>query len=439
MHMMERRQSRNSSNFDEVYSALFVDFDNIFTRLDELAPATARAFATNPQRWLRWLETHAVRMLYGDGVRRRILKRCCYLNPHCYHQYRPFFIRAAFNVIDCPPLTNQGKTSADIHLVMDAMDTLNHKTNFDEFIILSGDADFTPLLIRLQEHARRTLVLSVGYASPAYAAASSWRIREDWFVQQALDERPLEEQRSMDDSRDDYQPSVPNARVIRSPRTDRGHLERGAQIVKRMVGDSSTPVPLAQLSHTLQRELEAGQDWFGYGRFRDYLEALDLDRLEVSNVVPGYVFDPARHDEPEETSARTEFKESYPELYEFAVRVHRLTDVPLLMPEHYRELLGLIVEEVNENGFFLTNTSRSVRDKCVEKGIPVGRAHVNFVLVGITRGNLPLAEQKGVSIKDVAKAFMRNVKDLCNRTQFDLSEPELKLLMQWIMPKDSGE
>ncbi len=427
---MERRQSRVTS-FDEVYTALFVDFDNIFTRLEEFSPAAARSFATNPQRWLRWLETHAVRMLYGEGVRRRILKRCCYLNPHCYHQYRPFFIRAAFNVIDCPPLTNQGKTSADIHLVMDAMDTLNHKTQFDEFIILSGDADFTPLLIRLQEHARRTLVLSVGYASPAYTAASSWRIREDWFVQQALEDRPM----------DEYQPPSPtSARIVRpASRSEGGHMERGAQIVKRMVSESATPVPLAQLSHTLQKELDAGQDWFGFGRFRDYLEALELDRLEVSNVVPGYVYDPARHEEPEETSARTEFKERYPELYDFALRVHRLTDVPLLMPEHYRDVLGFIVEEVNENGFFLTNTSRSVRDKCVERGVPVGRAHVNFVLVGITRGGYALAEQKGVSLKEVAKAFMRNVKDLCNRTQFDLSPEELRLLMQWIMPLENGD
>ena len=69
---------------------------------------------------------------------------------------------------------------------MDCMDDLSHSTHFDEFIILSGDADFTPLLIRLQEHARRTLVLSVGYSSPAYTAAASWRIREDWFLQQAL-------------------------------------------------------------------------------------------------------------------------------------------------------------------------------------------------------------------------------------------------------------
>lgn len=181
------------AGFEEVYSALYVDFDNIYTRFLEMDPETARAFGTMPQRWVKWLEIHALRMLYGDGVRRRILKRMCYLNPQRYQEFRHSFIRAAFQVVDCPPLTNQGKTSTDIHLVMDCMDDLSHSTRFDEFIILSGDADFTPLLIRLQEHARRTLVLSVGYSSPAYTAAASWRIREDWFIQQALnEERPLD-------------------------------------------------------------------------------------------------------------------------------------------------------------------------------------------------------------------------------------------------------
>lgn len=174
------------TGFDEVYSALYVDFDNIFTRFLEIDPEAARAFGTAPYRWVRWIENHALRILYGEGVRRRILKRMCYLNPQRYQEFRNFFIRSAFQVVDCPPLTSRGKTSTDIHLVMDCMDDLSHSTKFDEFIILSGDADFTPLLIRLQEHARRTLVLSVGYSSPAYTAAASWRIREDWFLQQAL-------------------------------------------------------------------------------------------------------------------------------------------------------------------------------------------------------------------------------------------------------------
>ncbi len=182
------------TGFDEVYSALYVDFDNIYTRFLEVDPEAARAFGFAPYRWVRWIENHALRILYGEGVRRRILKRTCYLNPQCYQEFRNPFIRSAFQVVDCPPLTSRGKTSTDIHLVMDCMDDLSHPTHFDEFIILSGDADFTPLLIRLQEHARRTLVLSVGYSSPAYTSAASWRIREDWFIQQALrDERDEEE------------------------------------------------------------------------------------------------------------------------------------------------------------------------------------------------------------------------------------------------------
>lgn len=149
-------------------------------------------------------------------MRRRILKRTCYLNPQRYQEFRNSFIRGAFQVVDCPPLTSRGKTSTDIHLVMDCMDDLSHSTHFDEFIILSGDADFTPLLIRLQEHARRTLVLSVGYSSPAYTAAASWRIREDWFIQQALrDERPDDDEAVIDHAR------FFNARRISEPMDDK--------------------------------------------------------------------------------------------------------------------------------------------------------------------------------------------------------------------------
>lgn len=190
------------TGFDEVYSALYIDFDNIYTRFLEVNPEAARAFGFFPNKWVRWIENHALRILYGDGVRRRILKRTCYLNPQRYQEFRNAYIRGAFQVVDCPPLTSRGKTSTDIHLVMDCMDDLSHSTHFDEFIILSGDADFTPLLIRLQEHARRTLVLSVGYSSPAYTAAASWRIREDWFINQALlGDRPEDEDESRNEQR----------------------------------------------------------------------------------------------------------------------------------------------------------------------------------------------------------------------------------------------
>ncbi len=62
------------TGFDEVYSSLYVDFDNIYTRFLEADPEAAKSFGYAPYRWVRWIENHALRILYGDGVRRRILK-----------------------------------------------------------------------------------------------------------------------------------------------------------------------------------------------------------------------------------------------------------------------------------------------------------------------------------------------------------------------------
>ncbi len=169
-------------------TALFVDFDNIYLRLQHEDPRAAEQFATHPARWLAWLREG---LPFGDAPadafrRRKILFRRCYLNPAVFGRFRPDFSRAAFEVVDCPPLTSGGKTSADIHMVMDILDTLNHPTHFDEFIILSGDADFTPVLLRLSKHDRRSAVLAIGPASAAYKAACDHLIDEDTFLEEAI-------------------------------------------------------------------------------------------------------------------------------------------------------------------------------------------------------------------------------------------------------------
>ena len=169
-------------------AALFVDFDNIYLGLRQIDPEAAEEFSTNPGRWLSWLERYREGFELGADHTpvRRILLRKCYLNPRSFSRYRADFSRAAFQVVDCPPITRQGKTSTDIRMVMDILDTLHHVTHFDEFILLSADADFTPVLHRLRLHDRRTLIVSVGPASPAYRNAADTLISEDEFVTTAL-------------------------------------------------------------------------------------------------------------------------------------------------------------------------------------------------------------------------------------------------------------
>jgi hypothetical protein len=189
-----------------VRTALFVDFDNIYLRLQQEDPRAAEQFATNPGRWLDWLRlklpydaAHAANAANtanaagqsGQPISpasrpRKILFRRCYLNPSQFGRFRPDFSRAAFEVVDCPALTSGGKTSSDIHMVIDILDALHHDTHFDEFIILSGDADFTPVLLRLSKHDRRSAVLAIGPASTAYKAASDLLIDEDTFLEEAI-------------------------------------------------------------------------------------------------------------------------------------------------------------------------------------------------------------------------------------------------------------
>ncbi len=171
-----------------VRSALFVDFDNIYSGLREIDARAAERFATNPHAWVEWMISGLPAPEARDQAQpeRAILIRRCYLNPERFQRHRADFTRAGFEVVDCPPLTRQGKTSTDIRMVMDILDTLKHETFFGEFILLSSDADFTPVLLRLRSMDRRTLVLTVGPAARAYRSACEQVVDEVYFIEAGL-------------------------------------------------------------------------------------------------------------------------------------------------------------------------------------------------------------------------------------------------------------
>ncbi|HEX8180105.1 MAG TPA: NYN domain-containing protein [Pyrinomonadaceae bacterium] len=172
-----------------IKTALFVDFDNIYVGLDKIDPEAAQSFATYPARWLAWMEQGMPSRENGAAAtleKRAILIRRCYLNPKLFYNFRPYFTRSAFSVVDCPPITQRGKNSTDIQMVMDILDLMNHATRFDEFIILSGDSDFTPVLLRLRAHDRRTSILTIGPIAPAYRAAADLVVSSDTLIEDAL-------------------------------------------------------------------------------------------------------------------------------------------------------------------------------------------------------------------------------------------------------------
>lgn len=169
---------------EELSAALFLDFDNIFIGLKNLSPEAATAFVRNIQTWLEWFR--AGQHSQGNPIPRRLLVQRCYLNPDQLAQHRGAFVRAGFEVIDCPALTSQNKNSADIYMALDIVDLLDHRVHIDEFIVLSADADFTPVLHRLRLHDRITTVYANLVTAAAYKNASSGLIDQDRFIAEAL-------------------------------------------------------------------------------------------------------------------------------------------------------------------------------------------------------------------------------------------------------------
>lgn len=270
-------------------SALFVDFDNVFSGLRRLDPAVADRFASQPLAWIRWLTESLPAPPHAPaGASRRLLVRRCYLNPQVYQRFRPAFNRAGFEIIDCPAMTSEGKTSTDIHMVLDIVDLLQHDVHYDEFIVFSADADFTPVLRKLRRWDRRTTVLAVGFPSAAYQASADLLIDQDDFVRAALGFEESDE-------------VVPAA----LPERSQADIARGVgKFIADTVAASNKAVALPWLASRAPTEVRGldAASWAGFNSFRTLVDSLKLEPLLV-NWELGVITDPARHKFPDRASS----------------------------------------------------------------------------------------------------------------------------------------
>ena len=264
-------------------TALFIDFDNVYSGLRQLDPACADRFARRPGDWMNWLtESFALPDGSPASAHRRVLVRRCYLNPQAYQRFRPSFNLAGFEIVDCPALTSEGKTSTDIHMVLDIVDLLQHETHYDEFIVFSADADFTPVLRKLRRWDRRTTVLAIGFPSGAYRASADLLIDQDDFVRNAL-------------GFDDEPESA--ARVEPTGRNTAEAVNAAFALIQQTVAESPMPVPLARIASTILAKVPGidAATWGGFGSFRGLLDSRSLSPLEACWEGRGTVRDPRRH------------------------------------------------------------------------------------------------------------------------------------------------
>ncbi|GAA4263125.1 NYN domain-containing protein [Dactylosporangium darangshiense] len=416
-----------------VRAAFFLDFDNVFSGLFKLDPEVAVLFATEPGDWLRRLAT----TLTADAPRRWLILRC-YLNPAgwvnhrdaageptrlYFSRFRPSFVRAGFEVIDCPRY-NATKNAADIRIVVDAVDALADDTRYDEFVIASGDSDMTPLLHRLRRADRRTMVVS-----PADAAEAFTAIADQLLDSQQLLALVQGEPVDLDDDADEVSATFSDAASV-----DEAYAQFRA-IVTADYEAADTPLNMAALAYRLRGELGpvvGVSNWFGFGSFARALEALELPNLRLSQHL---LWDEDRHEAPE-LAAPGAPRAVLPE------PVERLADqlsLPRLPQAWWPSIYETLSAYARSYRFNLTQCTSWSRDQLRDAGVPVSRGAVAFVVRGTSFGGYPLHRQPPPTPAEIGTAFVNNVLSRAEAAQIPFSEDEAATVRAWLNPEVSPE
>ena len=94
-----------------------------------------------------------------------ILVKKAYCDWDRYKAFKPAMHEAAFELIEIPHVRQSGKNSADIRMVVDALDLCYTKAHVETFVIISGDSDFSPLVSKLRENDKQVIGVGVKNSS----------------------------------------------------------------------------------------------------------------------------------------------------------------------------------------------------------------------------------------------------------------------------------
>ncbi len=242
---------------DEPKIAVFVDFENLALGVKDIKGAEFQ------------IELITKRLLEKG----RIVYKRAYCDWSQYAKFTREFHRLGIELVDIPRSRMSGKNSADIRMVVDAIDLCYSKTHIDVFALLTGDSDFSPLVSKLKENDKRVLGCGVRNSTSDILASSC-----DEFV---------------------YYDDLIEVSRKRSTRKKRGKgkakstkeqeaLDRIAETVESLESDYD-PVWGSMVKQTVKRVYPGfSEAYYGYKSFSDLLE----DAAKQGQVV--LEFDEAR-------------------------------------------------------------------------------------------------------------------------------------------------
>src|SRR5258706_2239388 len=130
---------------DTTNMAVFCDFENV-------------ALGVREAKYAQFDISKVLERLLLKGS---IVVKKAYCDWDRYKEFKAPMHQASFELIEIPHVRMSGKNSADIRMVVDALDLCYTKAHVDTFVIVSGDSDFSPLVSKLRENDKTVIGLGV--------------------------------------------------------------------------------------------------------------------------------------------------------------------------------------------------------------------------------------------------------------------------------------
>jgi uncharacterized protein (TIGR00288 family) len=256
--------------------ALYCDFENI-------------ALGVRDAQYARFDIREVLERLLVKG---NIVVKKAYCDWDRYKDFKADMHEASFELIEIPHVRQSGKNSADIRMVVDALDLCYTKSHVDTFVVISGDSDFSPLVSKLRENNK--VVIGVGVkesTSNLLIANCDEFIYYDDLIRQA--ERRKPKKKKTDSKKDNGE---------EAPANSRKHKQREEQAFGWVLEtlddlfserDPEEKVWGSMIKQTLKRRKPGfSERYHGFRSFSELLEQMEQQKmvtLEHDEKSGGYI------------------------------------------------------------------------------------------------------------------------------------------------------
>ena len=220
-----------------------------------------------------------------------IVTKKAYCDWDRYKQFKPVMHEAAFELIEIPHVSLSGKNSADIRMVVDALDLCYTKEHIDTFVIISGDSDFSPLVSKLRENAKTVIGVGVKNSTSDLLVANC---DEFIFYDDLARKVPAKRRTKKRKTKKTGSKKTNKKKKIASDRSQEAVdlVMETAEALYSERGDRSK-IWGSMIKQTLKRRMpQFNESYYGFSSFNDLLEeAQDRGqiKLEIDERSGGYI------------------------------------------------------------------------------------------------------------------------------------------------------